>query len=95
MAKLSSCIVDQKQEGFMAKKYLVTLTDDEREQLLAMTKGGKVAARQLGRAHILLHTHAGATDGAIAQALHIGTATVDLKVIPYNRDADGPDRTMG
>jgi transposase len=77
MAKLASCIVDQKQEGFMAKKYLVTLTDDEQAQLLAMTKRGKVAARQLGRAHILLHAHAGATDGAIAQALRIGTATVE------------------
>ena len=61
----------------MAKKYLVTLTDDERAQWLAMTKRGKVAARQLGRAHILLHAHAGATDGAIAQARHIGTATVE------------------
>lgn len=61
----------------MAKKYLVTLTDDEQAQLLAMTKRGKVAARQLGRAHILLHAHAGATDGAMAQALRIGTATVE------------------
>jgi transposase len=61
----------------MAKKYSVTLTDDEREQLLAMTKRGKVAARQLSRAHILLHANAGANDDAIAHALHIGTATVE------------------
>jgi transposase len=77
MAEFSSCIVDQTQEGAMAKKYLVTLTDDEREQLLALTTRGKVAARQLSRAHILLHAHAGARDDVIAHALHIGTATVE------------------
>jgi transposase len=77
MAGLLSCIVDQKQEGAMAKKYVVTLTDDEREQLLAMTKRGTVAARQLSRAHLLLHAHAGVTDEVIAHALHLGTATVE------------------
>lgn len=61
----------------MAKKYLVTLTDDEREQLLALTKRGKVAARRVSRAHILLQAHAGASDAVIAHALHIGTATVE------------------
>lgn len=61
----------------MAKKYLVPLTDAEREHLLAMTKRGRGAARQLSRAHILLHANAGANDDAIAHALHIGTATVE------------------
>ena len=61
----------------MTKKYLVTLTDPERESLLALTKKGSIAARKLSRAHILLHTDAGATDQTIAQALHIGTATVE------------------
>ena len=61
----------------MAKKYLVTLTDDEREQVLAVTKRGKVAARRVSRAHILLQAHAGASDAVIAHALHIGTATVE------------------
>ncbi len=61
----------------MAKKYLVTLTDAEREHLLAMTKRGRGAARQVSRAHILLHANAGANDDAIAHALHIGTATVE------------------
>lgn len=61
----------------MAKTYHVTLTNDEREQLLAMTKRGKVAARQVNRAHILLHAHAGATDDVMAYALHLGTATVE------------------
>ena len=61
----------------MAKKYIVTLTDDERAQLLALTKRGKVSARRLTRAHLLLQTDAGLSDEAVAQALHIGTATVE------------------
>jgi transposase len=61
----------------MAKKYIVTLTSEEREVLLALTKRGKVAARKLTRAHILLQADAGVTDEAIAQALHAGLATVE------------------
>jgi putative transposase len=61
----------------MAKKYIVTLTDDERAHLVALTKRGKVAARRLTRAHLLLQAEAGLADAAIAQALHIGTATVE------------------
>ena len=61
----------------MAKKYLVSLTEEERESLLALTKKGSVAARKLTRAHILLQADAGATDDTIAQALHSGTATVE------------------
>jgi transposase len=61
----------------MAKKYLVTLTDQERDTLLTLTKKGAIAARKLNRAHILLQADANATDVAIATALHIGTATVE------------------
>jgi transposase len=61
----------------MAKQYIVTLTSEEREVLLALTKRGKVAARKLTRAHILLQADAGATDEVIAQALHAGIATVE------------------
>ena len=61
----------------MAKKYVVSLTEEERESLLALTKKGSLAARKLTRAHILLHADAGATDDTIAQALHSGTATVE------------------
>lgn len=59
-----------------AKRYGVTLSVEERVQLLALTKKGRVAARKLTRAHILLHAAAGATQDAIAAALHIGRATV-------------------
>jgi transposase len=61
----------------MAKKSIVTLTDDERAQLVALTKRGKVSARRLRRAHLLLQADAGLADEAIARALHIGTAPVE------------------
>jgi transposase len=61
----------------MAKRYMVTLTEDERTHLMALTKRGKVAARQLTRAHILLQADAGGLDAAIAVALRVGIATVE------------------
>jgi transposase len=61
----------------MAKRYLVTLTEEERVSLLGLTKKGKGAARKLTRAHILLQADAGVSDTAIAAALHIGIATVE------------------
>jgi transposase len=61
----------------MAKRYIVTLTGDERAHLLALTKKGKVSARRLTRAHILLQADAGVLDAAIAAALHVGIATVE------------------
>ena len=53
------------------------LIEDERAQLHALTKKGRVSAHKVTRAHLLLQTDAGATDDAIAAALHIGTATVE------------------
>ena len=61
----------------MAKRYRVTLTAAEREDLLALTKKGKIAARKLMRAHVLLQADAGVSDEVIAAALHIGIATVE------------------
>jgi putative transposase len=61
----------------MAKRYMVTLTEDQWAHLVALTKKGKVAARQLTRAHILLQAAAGGMDVAIAAALHVGIATVE------------------
>ena len=61
----------------MAKKYIVSLSDDARTQLLALTKRGKASARRLNRAHMLLQADAGLSDDAIARALHSGTATVE------------------
>jgi hypothetical protein len=73
MLRLCSCILLQKQEGAMAKKYIINLAEDERAQLLALTKRGKVSARRLSRAHIVLQADTGLSEDAIAQALHIGT----------------------
>lgn len=61
----------------MRKKYLVTLTEAERTTLHDLTKKGKVAARKLTRAHVLLQADAAASDDTIAAALHIGRATVE------------------
>lgn len=61
----------------MAKRYRVTLTDPERTHLLTLIKKGTVSARKLSRAHTLLQADAGATDEAIATALHLGIATVE------------------
>jgi transposase len=61
----------------MAKKYIVTLTDEERAQLHALTQRGTVSARRLPRAHLVLQADAGLSDEAMAQALPIGTATVE------------------
>ena len=38
----------------MNKRYIVTLTASEREQLLQLTKVGKVGVRQVAHAHMLL-----------------------------------------
>jgi transposase len=61
----------------MNKKYIVDLTDAERIELHELIKKGTLAARKLTRAHILLRADEGATDAAIALALHIGERTVE------------------
>src|SRR5262245_13317795 len=61
----------------MAKRYVVKLTDEERQQLLATLKRGKVAARTVRRAHILLQADAGERDEDIAASIHVGVATVE------------------
>lgn len=59
-----------------SKKYLVTLTEEERGTLRELIKKGALAARKLARAHILLLADKAQTDEAIAAALHVGRATV-------------------
>jgi transposase len=61
----------------MRKRYIVTLTDDERQTLHDLVKKGTLSARKLTRAHILLHADAGATDDTIAQSLHVARTTVE------------------
>ncbi len=61
----------------MAKRYLVDLTDDERATLTALTRKGKVAARRLKRAQILLAAADGTSDEAIAATVRCSVATVE------------------
>jgi hypothetical protein len=55
----------------------LTLTDTAWAHLLTLIKQGQVSARKLSRAHTLLQADAGATDEAIAAALHLSIATVE------------------
>ena len=59
------------------KLYTVDLTEQERESLLQLTQKGKASARKIRRAHVLLLADAGRKDREIAQALHVGTATIE------------------
>jgi transposase len=59
------------------KKYLITLGDEEREQLDQLLHGGTHATRKVTRARILLKAAEGWEDGAIAAALSVGRATVE------------------
>jgi|tagenome__1003787_1003787.scaffolds.fasta_scaffold18513651_1 transposase len=60
-----------------AKRYVVDLTPEERSQLEALIQKGKASARSIRRAHTLLLAADGLADHAIAQALHIGHATIE------------------
>jgi transposase len=57
-------------------RYRVTLTADERSHLAALIQKGKVSARRVKRAQILLAADQGATDETIAKTVAVGTSTV-------------------
>jgi hypothetical protein len=64
------------------KKYTVTLTAEERQQLSDLIAAGKAAARKLAHARILLKADAAEggpawTDERIAEAVEVGRATVE------------------
>jgi transposase len=66
----------------MAKKYRVTLSAAERDELTALIRKGKASARKLAHARVLLQvdestTEAGSTDEQVAQALNLSTRTVE------------------
>jgi len=66
----------------MKKKYIVTLTEPERQGLQAMLSRGKAAARKLVHARLLLKADASPggpawNDEQIAEGLEIGRATVE------------------
>lgn len=57
-------------------RYRVELSQDERDQLNKMLRGGKQAARKIKRAQILLAADAGESDEAIAANVSVGGSTV-------------------
>ena len=46
-------------EAFMNKKYVVRLTEDERDEILVLLRRGNVAAHKRAHAHILLKADQG------------------------------------
>jgi transposase len=60
----------------MRKQYIVDLTPEERAQLVALTRKGKASARQVTRAHVLLHAADGLKDAEVAAAAHTSVPTV-------------------
>lgn len=89
------------------KKYRVTLTPDEREQLTARIATGKAAAKKLAHARVLLKADQadggpGWTDDRIADAVEVSVATVErvrqrfvghgLEAAPCRKPQDQPSR---
>ncbi len=86
MSKVGGSIlkIDPSKESATVKKYVVDLTQDEREQLHKLISAGSASARMLNRARILLKADVGKhaegaeplLDRQIAPMLETSTATV-------------------
>src|SRR5947209_15213401 len=66
----------------MTKKYRVTLSTAERDELTVLISKGKAAARKLAHARVLLQVdesvgEASGTDEQVAQALNLSRRTVE------------------
>jgi len=59
------------------KLYLINLNDEEQQTLLEMTRKGKIKARQMKRAMILLKAHEGLSDPQIMAALNVSRPSVE------------------
>jgi hypothetical protein len=59
------------------KRYLVNLSDEERQSLEALTRKGTVKARQFKRALILFNADEGLTDPQIMAAVKVSRPTVE------------------
>ena len=60
----------------MPDKYIVTLTPEERSELTGLTSRGKLSARKLKRAQILIAADKDQRDDVIAQTLNVGLSTI-------------------
>jgi transposase len=59
------------------KLYHINLSDEERQSLLEMTRKGKIKARQMKRAMILLKANEGLSDPQIVSALNVSRPCVE------------------
>jgi len=59
------------------KKYIVTLTTEERQELLALTRAGKLSVRKMKRAQILLKADENWKDQDVIAALNTSRSTVE------------------
>ena len=60
----------------MNVRYIVELTDEERKQIVDLTRGGVVGARKMIRAQILMMSDKGEADCTISRALPTSTSTI-------------------
>jgi len=60
----------------MSEKYIVSLRDDERQELIDLTKKGTDTARRIMRAYILLLADDDQPDTLIAATLHTSVSTI-------------------
>lgn len=60
-----------------AKRYIVRLTDEEKQSLLELTSRGEVRARTMKRAQILLKADEGLKDADIMSTLNTSRPTVE------------------
>jgi transposase len=60
----------------MAKRYIIDLTDDEKERLIELISKGRPGARKIKRANMLLLADAGKTDREIGMILQTSVPTV-------------------
>jgi transposase len=74
------------------KKYLINLSDEDRENLLQMTCKGTLKARQFKRAMILLKADEGLSDPQIMAALNVSRPCVER--IRKRFVADGIERAL-
>lgn len=74
------------------KKYLINLSNEERQALLEMTRKGEIKARKFKRAMILLKADEGLSDPQIMAALNVSRPCVER--IRKRFVADGMERAL-
>jgi transposase len=72
-----ACVKFQETLTMPNKKYVVDLTEAERNELVALTSKGTLPARKMKRAQILLQADAGRTDLEIVQGLGVSRPCVE------------------